>query len=80
MVVMLLPGIGLLSWRTFEQNLGWSNFFIIATSLSLSGALVQQRGGGVVCRNAGFPRSAASETRHGCCSWRCRERRRRCGS
>ena len=41
MVVMLLPGIGLLSWRTFEQNLGWSNFFIIATSLSLSGALVQ---------------------------------------
>lgn len=41
MVVMLLPGIGLLSWRTFEQNLGWSNFFIIATSLSLSGALVE---------------------------------------
>ena len=40
MVVMLLPGIGLLSWRAFEQNLGWSNFFIIATSLSLSGALV----------------------------------------
>ena len=41
MVVMLLPGIGLLSWRTFEKNLGWSNFFIIATSLSLSGALVE---------------------------------------
>ncbi len=41
MVVMLLPGIGLLSWRELEQNLGWSNFFIIATSLSLSGALVE---------------------------------------
>ena len=41
MVAMLLPGIGLLSWRVFEQNLGWSNFFIIATSLSLSSALVQ---------------------------------------
>ena len=40
MVVILLPGVGLLSWREFEQNLGWSNFFIIATSLSLSGALV----------------------------------------
>ena len=40
MVVMLLPGIGILSWRHLEQNLGWSNFFIIATSLSLSGALV----------------------------------------
>ena len=41
MVAMLLPGIGLLSWREFEQNLGWSNFFIIATSLSLSSALVE---------------------------------------
>ena len=41
MVAMLLPGIGILSWRNLEQNLGWSNFFIIATSLSLSGALVQ---------------------------------------
>ena len=40
MVVMLLPGIGLMSWQTFERNVGWSNFFIIATSLSLSGALV----------------------------------------
>ena len=40
MVAMLLPGIGILSWRALEQNLGWSNFFIIATSLSLSGALV----------------------------------------
>ena len=40
MIAMLLPGIGLLSWRQFEQNLGWSNFFIIATSLSLSNALV----------------------------------------
>ncbi len=40
MVAMLLPGIGILSWRDLEQNLGWSNFFIIATSLSLSGALV----------------------------------------
>ena len=40
MVAMLLPGIGLLSWRVFEKDLGWSNFFIIATSLSLSGALV----------------------------------------
>ena len=40
LVLMLLPGIGLLTWRQFEQDLGWSNFFIIATSLSLSNALV----------------------------------------
>ena len=46
MVAMLLPGIGLLSWRVFEQNLGWSNFFIIATSLSLSGALVNSGAAG----------------------------------
>ena len=40
MAIILLPGIGLLSWRDFEQNLGWSNFFVIATSLSLAQALV----------------------------------------
>ncbi|MCH8226613.1 MAG: anion permease, partial [Chloroflexi bacterium] len=40
LTVILMPGIGLLSWRNFEQNLGWSNFFVIATSLSLAQALV----------------------------------------
>ena len=46
LVAMLLPGIGLLSWRQFEQNLAWSNFFIIATSLSLSSALVNSGAAG----------------------------------
>lgn len=40
MVLILMPGIGVLSWREFEQNLGWSNFFVIAASLSLAAALV----------------------------------------
>ena len=40
MCVILLPRVGILSWGEFERNLGWSNFFIIATSLSLSHALV----------------------------------------
>ena len=40
MAVILLPGVGLLSWTEFERGLGWSNFFVIATSLSLSNALV----------------------------------------
>lgn len=40
MTIILLPGIGLLSWREFERDLGWSNFFVIATSLSLAHALV----------------------------------------
>ena len=40
LTIILLPGIGLLSWSDFEHNLGWSNFFVIATSLSLANALV----------------------------------------
>ena len=40
LVVILLPGVGVLSWRELEQNLGWSNFFVIATSLSLAQSLV----------------------------------------
>ena len=38
--LILLPRVGILTWSEFERNLGWSNFFIIATSLSLSHALV----------------------------------------
>ena len=40
LVLILLPGIGVLSWQEFERNIGWSNFFVIATSLSLAHALV----------------------------------------
>lgn len=38
--LILMPGVGLLSWQEFERGLGWSNFFVIATSLSLAQALV----------------------------------------
>jgi anion transporter len=40
LAVILMPGVGVLGWRDFERNLGWSNFFAIATSLSLANALV----------------------------------------
>ncbi len=40
LVVILLPGVGLLTWREFETNIGWSNFFVIATSLSLAQAQI----------------------------------------
>ena len=40
LAVILMPGIGMLSWREFESNTGWSNFFVIATSLSLANGLV----------------------------------------
>ena len=39
MTVILIPGLGLLTWREFESGLGWSNFFVIASSLSLAHAL-----------------------------------------
>ena len=38
--VILLPGVGVLTWSQFERNVGWTNFFVIATSLSLAHALV----------------------------------------
>jgi sodium-dependent dicarboxylate transporter 2/3/5 len=40
LTVILTPGIGLLTWRQFETDIGWSNFFVIATTLSLAHALV----------------------------------------
>ncbi|MDE2781244.1 MAG: SLC13 family permease [Chloroflexota bacterium] len=40
MVLILMPRIGLLTWQDFERNLGWANFFVIATSLSLAHTLV----------------------------------------
>jgi anion transporter len=38
-VCLLMPGLGVLTWRQFEQELGWTNLFVIAASLSLAQAL-----------------------------------------
>ena len=40
LVLILLPRTGILSWQEFERDLGWSNFFVIATSLSIAHVLV----------------------------------------
>ena len=40
LTLILLPRVGILGWEEFERNVGWSNFFVIATSLSLAHALV----------------------------------------
>ena len=40
MAIILLPGFGLLTWKDLERDLGWSNFFVIATSLSLANAII----------------------------------------
>jgi di/tricarboxylate transporter len=44
-ICILAPGIGVLTWREFEKNLGWSNFFVIAASLSLAEAMVSSGAG-----------------------------------
>ncbi|GIT02293.1 MAG: hypothetical protein CM1200mP27_09180 [Chloroflexota bacterium] len=40
MTVILLPGVGLVNWRDFETNMGWTNFFVIASPMSLANALI----------------------------------------
>ncbi len=37
---LLAPGVGVLSWREFESRFAWSNFFVLASSLSLGHALI----------------------------------------
>jgi sodium-dependent dicarboxylate transporter 2/3/5 len=37
--LLLAPGIGVLTWREFEEGVGWSNLFVIGASLSLARAL-----------------------------------------
>ena len=44
-VSLLTPGIGVMTWREFERDIGWSNFFVLATSLSLANALIQSGAG-----------------------------------
>jgi anion transporter len=38
-ILLLIPGFGVLTWKEFEQDIGWSNFFVLASSLSLAKAL-----------------------------------------
>lgn len=43
-ICLLTPKIGVLTWRQFEQDIGWSNFFVLASSLSLANALIESGG------------------------------------
>lgn len=44
-ICLLTPKIGVLTWREFEQEIGWANFFVLACSLSLANAMVDSGGG-----------------------------------
>jgi anion transporter len=39
-IFLLMPRVGVLTWTEFERGFGWSNFFVLASSLSLARALV----------------------------------------
>jgi anion transporter len=38
-IFLLMPRIGVLTWNEFERDIGWTNFFVLASSLSLARAL-----------------------------------------
>ncbi|MBW1962437.1 MAG: anion permease [Deltaproteobacteria bacterium] len=40
-ILLLAPGVGVLKWKEFERSFGWSNFFVLATSLSLANAIIK---------------------------------------
>jgi di/tricarboxylate transporter len=40
-ICFLAPGVGVITWRQFEQEVGWTNFFVIAASLSLAQGLAR---------------------------------------
>src|SRR5210317_1266814 len=42
---LLTPRIGVMTWKEFERNIGWSNFFVIASSMSLASALIKSGAG-----------------------------------
>ena len=38
-ILLLMPRFGVLTWKEFERDVGWANFFVLASSLSLARAL-----------------------------------------
>ena len=38
-ILLLMPRFGVLTWKEFERDIGWSSFFVLASSLSLARAL-----------------------------------------
>lgn len=63
--VMLMPRVGVLTWKEFERDLGWANFFVIGSSLSLAKALTQSGAGEWLARTlvAASPALGASPWR-----------------
>ena len=45
-IFLLMPRIGVLTWSEFERDIGWTNFFVLASSLSLARALTSSGASG----------------------------------
>jgi len=39
-IFLLIPRVGVLTWSEFERSIGWTSFFVLASSLSLARALI----------------------------------------
>lgn len=39
-ILLLAPGTGVLTWTEFERSIGWTSFFVLASSLSLARAMI----------------------------------------
>jgi anion transporter len=39
-IFLLMPRVGVLTWGEFERSIGWTSFFVLASSLSLARALI----------------------------------------
>lgn len=39
-IFLVMPRVGVLTWTEFERSIGWTNFFVLASSLSLARALI----------------------------------------
>ena len=42
-ILLLMPRIGVLTWSEFERDIGWTNFFVLASSLSLAARAHRER-------------------------------------
>jgi len=45
-ICLLMPRIGVLTWKEFERDIGWTNFFVLGSSLSLARALIDSGASG----------------------------------
>jgi anion transporter len=58
-IFLLLPRVGVLTWSEFERSIGWTSFFVLASSLSLARALIDSGASAWIARIVleGMPRA-----------------------